>query len=182
MSLNVNCKYSDRAKLCTNEQVKRSSFGLGPRYCMERHYECRCNVKEPYPKPLPPPSPLPPKKRIIKEDAYRWADNFFTSIAKKKNLVPTNWCAMTCIGLRVPREKIMWDSKIRAGGWPVAHDASTDNFYICIFTSGPVSGNIKSTLPLISRSTLTKFKKSMKSIGLWDAAQFGLWTILCRSC
>ena len=69
--VNVNCKYFElnfignrQLARCSNKKVKRSCFGIGPRFCME--WPCSkkdCQFKE----LIPPP---PPAKRIIREDVW----------------------------------------------------------------------------------------------------------------
>lgn len=70
-----------------------------------------------------------------------------------------------------------YNEEIRIKGWEVSYDTDACNFYICIFTSGHVEYEKMSPIPLIAEETLAKFNADMREIGLWDAAQFGLWTI-----
>jgi hypothetical protein len=139
-----------------------------------------------------------------------------------------DWYSMTCIGLKVPKEKIIreedgyknncrcmpkidpddypgarfcphcgnhikraikiekplfdipedyWNDKGEIKGWEIKHDTDACNFYICVFTSGDVIHDKRSDIPELSKETLNKFKTDMKSIGLWDEKEFGLWTI-----
>jgi len=139
-----------------------------------------------------------------------------------------DWYSMTCIGLKVPREKIIieeeelknfcscvpqtnpddypngkycptcgkfikrrvkidkllfdvpedyYNEETKIKGWEVSHDTDARNFYICIFTTGHVRYEKMSPIPDVSEGTLAKFNADMRSIGLWDADQFGLWTV-----
>ena len=69
------------------------------------------------------------------------------------------------------------DKKSKICGWPVMCGTDASNFYICIFTSGFVGDDKKSDIPTISGGIIAKFIANMKSVGLWDEEQFGLWTV-----
>ena len=69
---NINCLYYIFGTgNCSNKNIKRSWFGIGPRECIlasPRHHVCTCNFQQQYKKPvnLPPP---PPKKSKL-QDKY----------------------------------------------------------------------------------------------------------------
>jgi hypothetical protein len=70
-----------------------------------------------------------------------------------------------------------YNNEARIKGWEVTYDTDAHNFYICIFTTGHVEHEKMSPIPLIAEETLAKFNADMREIGLWDADQFGLWTV-----
>jgi len=139
-----------------------------------------------------------------------------------------DWYSMTCVGLKVPRDKIIgqkeetvnlcgcnpqtnpddypkgkycpvcgrlirrqvkidkplfdvpedyYNEETKIKGWEVSYDTDARNFYICIFTTGHVEYEKISPIPDVSEGTLAKFNADMREIGLWDADQFGLWTV-----
>lgn len=69
------------------------------------------------------------------------------------------------------------DGETEIMGWPVMYDTDAYNFYICIFTSGLVDRNKMLPMPDVSEEILAEFNADMRSVGLWDKDQFGLWTI-----
>lgn len=62
-------------------------------------------------------------------------------------------------------------------GWEVLYSSNERYFFICIFNSGHVDYEKMTEIPHISEKVIEEFKNDMKSVGLWDEEQFGLWTM-----
>lgn len=45
MQRKINCKYNEKGAWCTNENIKRSLFGIGARCCTEFN-DKKCELKE----------------------------------------------------------------------------------------------------------------------------------------
>jgi hypothetical protein len=67
-TLHINCVYFEDFGRCSNKNVKKSLFGIGPRYCSEteRPFHLKCPYMKEHPRPISPP--VRPPKRIISED------------------------------------------------------------------------------------------------------------------